>query len=247
MKEFLGTGNDLVIVFGTATSGIEASLNSIFEPGDRFLVCRNGMFGEIMRVMTEVVRAEPVVLDFSIGRPVEPERVAEVLDKDPKIKGMGLVHSETSVGLANPVARVGEVVRRRGRLMVVDAVSSFGSEELEVDKYGIDLCITNGQKCIGAPQGNTFVSVSPRAWGVIRARPSIPGFYMNLRACQGYLDMARTEAKNWEAGRNKYSFDLPDAPHPASPSFTRRRASTTSWTATGWRERRSGRRSRPWD
>jgi len=219
LKEFLGTENDPVIVFGTGTSGIEASLNSILEPGDRFLVCRNGMFGEIMRVMAQVVKAEPVVLDFPIGRPVDPEAVARALDKDPKIKGVGLVHSETSVGLANPVARVGEVVRDRGRLLVVDAVSSFGSEELLVDRYGIDLCIINGQKCLGAPQGNTFVTVSPRAWEIIRARPSIPGFYMNLRACQGYLDMARTEARNWEAGSNKYSFDLPDAPHPASPSY----------------------------
>ncbi len=219
LKEFWSTTNEVVIVFGTGTSGVEAGLNSILEPGDSFLVCRNGMFGEIMRVMTEVVGARPVMVDAPIGQPMDPAQVAQALDSNPDIKGIGLVHGETSVGIANPVAEIGRLARERGLLYVVDAVSSFGSEELRVDDFGIDLCITNGQKCLGAPQGNTFVAVSPRAWEKISSRPSIPGFYMNLRACQGYLDMARTEAKNWAAGANKYSFELADAPHPASPSF----------------------------
>ncbi len=219
LQKALQTEHDIVIVFGTGTAGVEACLNSILEPGDKFLIPRNGMFGEIMRVMAEVVKAEPVVVDFPLGRPVDPAALAEVLDKDHRIKGLGLVHSETSTGVANPVKEVGRLARERGLLFVVDAVSSFGSEELKVDEWGIDLCVTNGQKCLGAPQGDTFVAVSPRAWEVIRARASIPGFYMNLRACQGYLDMARTEARNWEVRANRYSFELKDTPHPASPSY----------------------------
>jgi aspartate aminotransferase-like enzyme len=220
VQRFLMTDNEIVIVFGTGTSGVEACLNSILEEGDRFLVPRNGMFGEIMRVMVEVVGAEPVLVDFPIGQPVDPTVIEEVLDRERGIKGIGLVHSETSTGVANPVGEIGKLARDRDLLYVVDAVSSFGSEDLRVDDWGIDLCITNGQKCFGAPQGDTLVSVSQRAWDAINYRKSrIPGFYMNLRACKGYLDMARTEAENWAAGANKYAFELEDAPHPASPSY----------------------------
>jgi aspartate aminotransferase-like enzyme len=219
-KEFLGTQNDVIIVFGTGTSGVEASLNSILEPGDRFLVARNGMFGEIMSCMVEAAGGVAVRLPFPIGHPVSPEVVADALAKDPSIKGVGVVHGETSVGITNPIEELAAVARKHGVLFLVDAISSFGSEELHVDEWGIDLCIVNGQKCLGAPQGNTFVSVSPRAWKAMDARKTrIRGFYMNLRACQDYLTMVSAESQNWAAGKNQVEFSLREAPHPASPSF----------------------------
>jgi (S)-ureidoglycine---glyoxylate transaminase len=219
-KELLGTRNDVIIVFGTGTSGVEASLNSILEPGDRFLVARNGMFGEIMSCMVEAAGGVAVRLPFLIGDPVDPEVVARALDKDPAIKGLGVVHGETSVGVTNPIRELGVLARERDMLFLVDAISSFGSEALHVDDWGIDLCVVNGQKCLGAPQGNTFVSVSPRAWKTMEDRKQkIRGFYMNLRACQDYLTMASAESQNWALGENRVEFALQEAPHPASPSF----------------------------
>lgn len=220
LQEFLGTKNEIIIVFGTGTSGIEASLNSILEPGDRFLIAHNGMFGEIMSLMTQAAGAVPVKVPFELGTPVDPGVIAVALDKERNLKGIGVVHGETSVGVANPLEEIGQLARERNLLYVVDAISSFASEELRVDDWNIDLCVVNGQKCLGAPQGNTFVSVSPRAWERIRGRRErIRGFYMNLLACKDYLNMARTEQKNWAAGGNKFEFHLEEAPHPASPSF----------------------------
>lgn len=220
LQKFLYTENDIVIVFGTGTSGIEASLNSILEPGDKFLIAHNGMFGEIMSLMTRAAGAIPVRVSFGLGTPINAEAIDAALDDNPDVKGIGVVHGETSVGVANPLREVGEIARKRDLLYVVDAVSSFASEKLLVDDWNIDLCVVNGQKCLGAPQGNSFVSVSSRAWERIKARKQkIRGFYMNLLACKDYLDMARTEQKNWSAGGNKYSFNLKEAPHPASPSF----------------------------
>jgi aspartate aminotransferase-like enzyme len=219
-KEFLGTKNDVIIVFGTGTSGVEASLNSILEPGDRFLVARNGMFGEIMSCMVEAAGGVAVRLPFPLGDPVDPDTVAEALDKDRSIKGFGVVHGETSVGVTNPIRELGAIARERDVLFLVDAISSFGSEALHVDDWGIDLCVVNGQKCLGAPQGNTFVSVSPRAWKIMEDRKQkIRGFYMNLRACRDYLTMVSAERQNWAAGANQVEFALQEAPHPASPSF----------------------------
>jgi len=220
LQSFLYTQSEIVIVFGTGTSGIEASLNSILEPDDKFMIAHNGMFGEIMSLMTEAVGAIPIRVPFELGRPVDVETIAAALDKEPDVKGIGVIHGETSVGVVNPLKEIGELARERDLLYVVDAVSSFASEKLLVDDWNIDLCVINGQKCLGAPQGNTFVSVSPRVWKRIRARKErIRGFYMNLLACKDYLNMARTEQKNWEAGGNKFEFHLEEAPHPASPSF----------------------------
>jgi len=220
LKKFLYTNNEIVIVFGTGTSGIEASLNSILEPDDEFLIAYNGMFGEIMSLMTKAAGALPIPVPFELGTPVDAEAIASILDVHPNVKGIGVVHGETSVGVANPLKAIGELARKRDLLYVVDAVSSFSSERLLVDEWNIDLCVINGQKCLGAPQGNTFVSVSERAWRRIRGRKEkIHGFYMNLLACKDYIDMARTEQQNWTAGANKYEFNLQEAPHPASPSF----------------------------
>jgi len=220
LQEFLGTKNEIIIVFGTGTSGIEASLNSILEPGDKFMVAHNGMFGEIMSLMTQATGAVPIKVSFKLGQPVDPNVVAAALDKEPDVKGIGVIHGETSVGVVNPLKEIGKLAREKDLLYVVDAISSFASERLFVDDWNIDLCVVNGQKCLGAPQGNTFVSVSPRAWERIRGRRErIRGFYMNLLACKDYLNMARTEQKNWAAGGNKFEFHLEEAPHPASPSF----------------------------
>jgi len=220
LQKFLYTSNDVVIVFGTGTSGIEASLNSILEPDDKFIIAHNGMFGEIMSLMTRAAGAIPVAVPFKLGTPINAEAIDAALDDNPDVKGIGVIHGETSVGVANPLREIGEIARKRGLLYVVDAVSSFASERLLVDEWNIDLCVVNGQKCLGAPQGNSFVSVSERAWERIKARKEkIRGFYMNLLACKDYLDMARTEQQNWSAGGNKYDFDLQEAPHPASPSF----------------------------
>jgi len=220
LKKNMKTANDMIIVFGTGTSGIEATLNSILEPGDHFLVGHNGMFGEIMRIMVETVGGIPVVVKAPLGSPIDPAAIEKQLDADPSIVGIGVVHGETSVGVANPLAPIGRIARERDLLLVVDAISSFGSEHLDVDAWNIDLCVVNGQKCLGAPQGNTFVSVSPRAWKTMESRKTrIRGFYMNLLGCRDYLDMARVEQANWEAGANVHQFTLREAPHPASPSF----------------------------
>jgi aspartate aminotransferase-like enzyme len=219
-QRFLYTENEIVIAFGTGTSGIEASLNSILDPGDKFLIAHNGMFGEIMCLMAEAAGAIPIPVHFDLGHPIQPEAIEAALGANPDVKGIGVIHGETSVGVANPLKEIGALARSRGLLYVVDAVSSFASEELRVDDWGIDLCITNGQKCLGAPQGNTFISVSERAWERIRERKGrIRGFYSNLLACKDYLNMARVEQKNWAAGSNRFEFQLEEAPHPASPSF----------------------------
>lgn len=221
LKKMLSTENDIVITFGTGTSGIEACLNSILEEGDRFLVVHNGVFGEIMTVMTRVAGGQPIKVDFKIGTAADPERINSVLESENNIKGIGVVHSETSVGVRNPIKEIGEIAAKHDMLYLVDAISSFASEQLLVDEWNIDLCIVNGQKCIGAPQGNTFVSVSPRAWDVMKNRETkIRGFYMNLLACKDYLNMAHIEQRNWEVGRNAYTFNLKEAPHPASPTFS---------------------------
>jgi aspartate aminotransferase-like enzyme len=221
LQNNLFTKNDVVIVFGTGTSGIEACLNSILEENDLFLVVRNGMFGEIMTIMTKAVGAQPVQLDFEIGDPIDPKQIRSILSKEKNIKGIGVVHSETSVGVRNPIQEIGEIAAEYNVLYVVDSISSFASEHLLVDDWNIDLCIVNGQKCLGAPQGNTFVSVSPFAWKTMNNRKSkIRGFYMNLLACKDYLNMAHVEQENWKAGKNLFSFKLKEAPHPASPTFT---------------------------
>jgi len=222
LGEFLGTRNELVLMTGTGTYGLEAALNSILAPKDKFLVVNTGLFGEVMATLVRRVGGVPVEVKAEPGKAVDLGKVKQALEADPTIKGVGVVHAETSTGVRNPVREIAAIAKDHGELLtLVDAISSFGSEELEVDSWGIDICVTNSQKCIGAPQGTTILSVSPRAWDVIEKRKdAIHGICLNLHVWREYNQMVTVDMENWSSGYHAKSSPLTDIIHGPSPSYT---------------------------
>src|SRR5438874_1588779 len=106
-------------------------------------------------------------VDVPYGRAVEPDLVRDELAKEKgkdAAKAVLITHNETSTGVLNPIKDIAAVVRDSGKLFLVDSVSGAGCADLEIDDWGIDVCITASQKAWGAPPGVAMVTMSPRAW-----------------------------------------------------------------------------------
>src|SRR5207237_1514810 len=122
-------------------------------------------------------------------RPVSPEAVAAELAARPETRAVVVVHHETDLGLLNPIQDICELARERGVLTVVDAVSSLGGVGIEMDGWGIDVCVTVANKCLGGPVGVAPVAVGGRGWEAVDdGRPKSAGWYLNLSTWRRYVE-----------------------------------------------------------
>jgi alanine-glyoxylate transaminase / serine-glyoxylate transaminase / serine-pyruvate transaminase len=134
------TANRLTLpISGTGSAGMEACLVNIVEPGDPVLVCINGVFGMRMKDVAERCGAEVTVVEAVWGEAIAVEQIEAALEKK-AYKVVGIVHAETSTGVLQPLTDIAKIVRDSGALLLVDAVTSLGGIDLNVDGLGIDLC-----------------------------------------------------------------------------------------------------------
>ncbi|MBI4770195.1 MAG: alanine--glyoxylate aminotransferase family protein [Chloroflexi bacterium] len=194
MKQVFRTSGDVFLIVSSGSGGVEAAVASLLAPGERVLVAVNGFFGERMATIAQSRGLEVVRATALWGEPIAPEAVRAVFERQPGIAGLLVVHHETSTGVLNPLPALGSLAREFDVPFVVDAVSSLGGEELAMDDWGIDICITASQKCLEAPPGIAPVAVSPRAWHIMDRKGDFPaGWYLNLRALRAALDRLLAE------------------------------------------------------
>jgi aspartate aminotransferase-like enzyme len=158
------TRNDMLIFPASGTGGMESAVANLVSPGERVLVLTMGAFGDRFADLAAAFGADVVRLSVPWGQAVDPEDLDTTLAAEPDIRTVLITHNETSTGVTNPVEALAAVVKRHGRLLVLDGVSSLGSIELPVDAWGIDVAITASQKGWMVPPGVTMLSISPAAW-----------------------------------------------------------------------------------
>ena len=162
------------------------------EPGDRVVIVVNGFFGARMVDIAARCGADVQRLDVPWGKPVLPDLVAQALAGQGQVKAVGVVHAETSTGVLSPLPELAQVVHHYDALLIVDAVTSLGGVELEMEAWDVDLCYGASQKCLGAPPGLAQISVGPRARAAItqRTRP-VQSFYLDLATIAEYWSARR--------------------------------------------------------
>lgn len=171
---------------GTGTSGMEACVANLMEPGDRVLVCVHGYFGDRIRQMAERQEAEVTLVEAEWGRPTDATRVAEAL-KDGGYKVITLVHAETSTGVLQPMDEIAELAKAHGAMILLDTVTSLGGVEVKVDEWGVDAGYSCSQKCIGAPSGLAPVTFSDRAIEVAANRKHpVRTWYLDISLLDQY-------------------------------------------------------------
>lgn len=188
------TDSEVHLVFGPGMSGIEMAISSVLGPGDKILVPSNGLFGERMAQVARANHLEVVDVVTGPREAVTLESVQAAFEAHPDLRAVGIVHHETSIGVINPVREIAALARERNILSIVDAVSSAGGVELDVDGWGIDLCVTVGNKCLGGPIGVAPIVAGPRALAALDdGRPKAAGWYLNLATWRQFTDLWR----NW--------------------------------------------------
>lgn len=181
LQDLLKTKEDVLILSGEGILGLEAACASLIEAGDRVLVIDNGIFGKGFGDFAEIYGADLVYYKGDYRKGIDIEDLKSFLENDSDFKLATLVHCETPSGITNPVDKICPLLKEYGILSIVDSVSAIGGEELEVDKWQMDVVIGGSQKCISAPPGLTFLSISQGAWDIMLNRKTpIKSFYCNL-------------------------------------------------------------------
>ena len=146
-----GTAGNTILMNGSGSVAYDACVGSVVREGDAVVACVNGVFGERNREIAQCYGARVIELRAAEGHPITPEAVRRCIDDNPDVKAVLLVHHETSTGVLNPLAEIGEVARAKEVPLIVDAVASLGIDTLQMDAWGVALCASSSQKGVEAP------------------------------------------------------------------------------------------------
>ncbi len=152
----------VVLLGGSGTAAMEAMSGASVRPGRKLLVCRNGIYGDRIATIAERLGIPVVSIRAPHTAPIDPAEVAAAVDADPSIDAVAVIHHETTTGLLNPVQEIAAEAYRRGVVTIVDAISSFGSERLDLAGGGIDVLAGTANKNLHGLPGVAFLLLSPR-------------------------------------------------------------------------------------
>lgn len=181
------TKNELTLALtGSGTSGMEAALYNLLEPGDRAVVLVCGYFGARIAEIAGRAGAEVVTVAAPWGQPVPLDDVRRALDVAPT-RLLAAVHGETSTGVMQEIAPLGRLAREHDALFLVDAVASLGGAEMRVDEWNVDACYAGSQKCLGAVSGLAPITIGERARARMAARTHpAQSWYLDLELIWRY-------------------------------------------------------------
>ena len=191
LKQLFQSKNDLFLLTGSGTGGLEATIVNTLSPGDKVLSVSNGVFGERFATIAGKFGAEVTPLRFEWGKGDDADAVRQALQAEPKIKAVLVTHNETSTGVTNDLASISSVVKEFDKLLLVDGISSLGSIYLPVDDWHCDVAVAASQKGWMTPPGLAMVSVSQEAWQA-NTRAKMPRFYWDFAKAKSYLEIGQT-------------------------------------------------------
>lgn len=178
LKWAFQTEHDMLIFPASGTGGLESAIANVISPGERVLAVTIGAFGDRFADLAAAFGADVARYTLPWGQAADPEDLDDLLSHEPNIGTVLITHNETSTGVTNPLESLAAVVKRHKRLLAVDGVSSIGSIDLPVDRWGVDVAITASQKGWMLPPGVTMLSVSPEAWAHSK-QSKAPRFYFD--------------------------------------------------------------------
>ncbi len=183
LKYIFQTQNDVLILTSSGTGAMEAAVCNLLSPKDKAIVGESGKFGERWTELCKVYGVETKVIKVKWGRAVTAAEVKQALDADKDIKAVFVTFSETSTGILTDIKAIAEVVKNTNAVMVVDAISGLGVENLETDNWGVDVVVAGSQKGLMLPPGLGFISLSAKAWGLVE-KSTNPKYYFSLKAAR---------------------------------------------------------------
>ncbi|MFA5585130.1 MAG: alanine--glyoxylate aminotransferase family protein [Saccharofermentanales bacterium] len=177
LQQLMYTDQTILLSTSSGTGLMEGAIRSCTRK--KAAVFSVGSFGDRWYELAKYNQVPADHFKSERGKPTTPQMVEEAL-KTGQYDVVTVTHNETSSGIMNPCAEIGEVIRKYPDVLyLVDSVSSLGGAKIEVDKWGIDVCIASTQKCLALPPGLSLCSVSEKA---IEAAQQVEsrGYYLDL-------------------------------------------------------------------
>lgn len=178
MKEIFQTKNDVVLITGSGTAGMDAAIASTIKEGDEYICLTGGKFGERFMEIVQAYGGKAKEVKVEWGRSFTVEQVENAI-KESNAKAITLTHNETSTGVVHDAEAIGRLAREYDLLFIMDAITSIGGDYVLCDEWGVDICVAGSQKCLAAPPGLAFAAVSEKAWQIIQSNKS-RSYYLNL-------------------------------------------------------------------
>ena len=182
------TDNTLTMpVSAPGSAGMETCFANLVEPGDKVIVCQNGVFGGRMKENVERCGGVAVMVEDEWGKAVDPQKLEDALKAHPDSRIVAFVHAETSTGAQSDAKTLVSLAHKYDCLTIVDAVTSLGGTPVKVDVWGIDAIYSGTQKCLSCTPGISPVSFNERAQEKIRNRKTrVQSWFMDLNLVMGY-------------------------------------------------------------
>ncbi len=192
-----GSGYTVVLMQGSGTFSVEACIGSMLPADGKLLVLANGAYGQRIAQIARYLNIEVVLEDFGEVDAIDPQRVSDILAADVAITHVAAVHVETTTGMLNPVAEIGRRVKQHGSQYMIDAMSSFGGIEMDMQALSADYLVSSANKCIQGVPGFGFI---------IASEDEMAGLKGNARSLS--LDMY-AQWKTMQSGAGKWRFTSP--------------------------------------
>ena len=174
-------------VSAPGSAGMETCFVNLVEPGDKVVVCQNGVFGGRMKENVERSGGTAIMVEDEWGSAVDLNKVEDALKANPAAQILAFVHAESSTGAISDARALAELAHKYECLVIADTVTSLGGSPLKVSEWGLDAVYSGTQKCLSCTPGLSPVTFSERAVAAVRNRKTpVQSWFMDLNLVLGY-------------------------------------------------------------
>ena len=191
LKYIFQTQSDVIVFTSSGTGAMEAAVANLLSPGDKAICVQGGKFGERWTELCKAYGVAAIVIDVEWGKAVDPKIIEQQLKKDSGIQAVFTTLCETSTGVLTDIKAIAQITKDLNAVLVVDAISGLGAEEIKTDEWGIDCVVSGSQKGLMIPPGLAFVSLSKKAWDKVE-KSKCPKYYFSFKKSKKALDSADT-------------------------------------------------------
>jgi len=191
LKYVFQTQGDVITFTSSGTGAMEAAVCNLLSPGDKAICVQGGKFGERWTELCKAYGVTPIIIDVEWGTAVDPRVIEAELKKDAAIQAVFTTLCETSTGVLADIKTIAQITKNHNAVLVVDAISGLGAEEIKTDEWGIDCVVSGSQKGLMIPPGLAFINLSKKAWEKVE-KSKCPKYYFSLKKAKKAIESTDT-------------------------------------------------------